>query len=124
MGAWGSSVDAQFLAVGTNGYMVHRRANGSWSGPLQLRADQSRRTFSGVWVGAGLIILSAHQVTPGESTKLDYELWTCPTNKDVEVSSNWTLHVLGQGPNVNLAGLYDVAGRSEGELRAVGAVRK
>ncbi|MFO0744750.1 MAG: hypothetical protein U1F43_03615 [Myxococcota bacterium] len=119
---WGSAASAQFLAVGTNGHMVHRRANGSWSSALNVKDGQSTRNFSGVWEGSGVVAVSATHI--GTGGMLEYELWTCPSGKDVETGSNWTIHLLGQFVSVSVAGLYDVAGSATGEMRVVGANKK
>ena len=114
--AWG---DGDFLLAGTGGFMRHRRPDGSWSSNLlDILGGMTQRTFTGAWAGHGVVALSAYRVADGQAK---WELWTCPQSKSVEVGSNWTIHLLGSGPNSDTVGLYDVRGGAGGELRAVGA---
>ena len=109
----------EFLVVGTGNYLRHRRTNGTWSGNLtNLKPNYSAREFRGAWVGSGVIALAATRVYDGLA---QYELWTCPVGKSAETGDHWTVHILGGAPYVESAGLYDVHGSAEGELRAVGA---
>lgn len=110
------------LVVGDNGYLLHRRAEGGWSAPLVLREGQQGRDFSGVWVGAGVIVVSAHRLAPNNQTAM--ELWVAPLSSNLESGDSWVVHELGRFTNVEADGLYDVHGLPTGELRAVGAVRR
>lgn len=120
--AWGPSTAMKALVVGTNGYIVARRADGSWSGPLDLKEGQSSRTFYSAWQGSGVVAIAATRRI--SSSQIAYELWTIPVEKDVEDGTKWSVHELARGPNVNAAGLYDVHVRDSGEVRAVGAIRR
>lgn len=120
--AWGPSTQMRALVVGTNGYVVTRRADGSWSTQLALKEGQSSRTFYSAWQAAGVVAIAATRRI--SSSQVAYELWTIPVEKDVEDGSKWSVHELARGPNVNAAGLYDVHLRDNGEVRAVGAIRR
>ncbi len=119
---WGEGATSQYLVVGTNGYIVHRRTSGDWSNPLSLKDGQSNRDFYGAWEGAGVVVLGCTR--PVSGGQLAYELWVAPSDSNVETGSSWTIHELLRAPSVNAAGLYDVHGRPSGEIRAVGAVRR
>ena len=110
------------LVVGDNGYVLLRRVDGSWRTVLGLADGQASRDFSGVWVGASVVIASAHRL--GSNNAVVYELWVAPSDSDLENGNSWVVHELGRYPDVAAAGLYDVAGKTEGEVRVVGAVRR
>jgi len=110
------------LVVGDNGYLLHRRADGTWSAPLSLREGQQSRDFSGAWIGAGVVVVSAYRLAPNNQTAM--ELWVAPLSSDVESGESWVVHELGRFTNVEADGLYDVHGLPTGEVRAVGAVRR
>lgn len=118
---WGDASQAQFLAVGTSGYLVHRRAGGSWSQPLALKEAQSTRTFTGVVASGGLVAVVAHRSAGGGQRA--FELWTAPARKDVEVAANWTVHALLVAPAADGAGPLDVD-VAQGEVRIVGAIAR
>jgi len=120
--AWGIGATARFIVVGTNGYILMRRADQTWSDDLSLKDGQSSRSFNGVWEGAGLVAIAATRRVSSQT--LAYELWTAPSNGDLESGSSWSIHELGRGPNVSAAGIYDVHGRDNGEIRGVGGVRR
>jgi len=120
--AWSDDAGVRALVVGDNGYLLLRRGDGSWRGPLFLRDGQTSRDFSGAWVGAGVVIVSAHRL--GSNGTVVHELWVAPRDSDLERGGNWIVHELGRFPDVEAAGLYDVAGKTDGEVRVVGAVRR
>jgi len=120
--AWGNGNAAQFMVVGTRGYVVHRRSDGTWKTTLSLKESQSSRDFTGVWEGAGVVVMAAYRT--GGNNQTVAELWVAPSSSDVEQGSSWVIHELGRTPNVDADGVYDVHGRATGEIRAVGAVRR
>jgi hypothetical protein len=119
---WGSSDAPQAIVAGTNGYVVARRADGTWTEALALKEGQSSRTFNSAWQAAGMVALVATRRV--SASLVAYEIWTAPDNSDVESGESWTVHELARGPNVNAAGLYDLHVRATGEARAVGAIRR
>ncbi len=119
---WVTGGTARFMVVGTNGYMVLRRADETWTNSLSLKDGQNTRSFNGAWEGSGLVAIAASRRV--SSTTLAYELWTAPSDSNLESGSSWTVHELGRGPNVSAAGIYDVHGRANGEIRGVGGVRR
>ncbi len=121
MAGWRDDEGVRFVVVGDNGYVLVRRGDGSWRGPVVVRDGQAARDFSGVWVGSGLVVISAHRV--GSQDNIIYELWTAPADSDLESSNSWVVHELGRFPEVPEAGLEDVVGNG-GQLRVVGAVRR
>ncbi len=121
MAGWSDDEGVRFAVVGDNGYLMLRRGDGSWRGPVVVQDTQAARDFSGVWVGSGLIVLSAHRV--GTQDNIVYELWTAPIDSDLESHDSWVVHELGRYPEVPEAGLEDVVGNG-GEIRVVGAVRR
>jgi hypothetical protein len=120
--AWGSGTTAQFIVVGTRGYVAHRRADGTWKTTLAMKEGQANRDFTGVWEGAGVVVMSAYRT--GGNNQTIAELWVAPSASDIEQGANWVIHELGRTPNVDADGVYDVHGRGTGEIRAVGAVRR
>jgi len=107
--------DGRYLVVGERGYLRFRDAAGDWSQNLVFASGQSAYTFTGAWVGADLVVVSAH--TGGSNPTL--QLWTCPLGADPTDGNNWTQHTLEQVSGQDSA-LWDVWGRGTGELRAVG----
>ncbi len=120
--AWGPRDAQQFLVVGNGSYVVHRAVDGDWSDLYIIDPDPNYRNFTGAWAGLGVVMLSGESLADDGS--VDYEIWTCPEGGDVEDASAWTKHLLANGPNSSAAGLWDVQGRANGEIRAVGAVRR
>jgi len=121
MAAWGTGTAPRMLAVGSGGYMLYMRESNDWSAPILVRVGQEDRTFTGVTVSADTVLVSATRFTTTEAV---YELWTVPTTRDAAVGANWTAHELGRGPDVDATGLYDVSGRPNGEVMAVGGIRR
>jgi len=120
LAAWGTGSAPSFLVVGDGGYLLHRSSDGTWYGPLGLFEGQSARDFSGTWVGAGVIIVSARRMASDGQTV--FELWVARGQSDILDAASWVVHELGRYPSVTGDGLYDVHGRPAGEVRAVGAV--
>ncbi len=111
--------DGRFILVGTNGLMRFRATNGAWGNTVTVNNGQANRTFTGAWIGADVVVLSAWRAT---STQRVYELWTADRAANGTAASSWTIHQLGTDGSGS-ANLADVRGREDGSVYAVGTGR-
>lgn len=121
LAAWGTVTAPRILLVGSGGLLVY--GAGSAAGITWTRlagvTDLEARSFSGVTVVDDTVLVSATRVSEGQT---DYELWAMPTNGNGGDRAAWRIHTPIRGVVRDLAGLYDVDGRSGGEVLAVGAI--
>ena len=112
--------DGRFLVVGKDGYMRYRDLN-QWQNALfDLPGNEASRTFTGVWIGADVVIVSAWRVSNFSRV---LELWTTSKDADPQVGNNWTVHTLDSVYG-GAAGLFDVWGLENGTVKLVGSGRQ
>lgn len=121
MAGWGTATAPRLLVVGSDGLLNHMRGNNEWTGPLSVKADQTARTFTGVAVSGDTVLVAATRFSGGN---IVYELWTIATDGNPSNGDDWRVHELIRGPEVEAAGLYDVAAQPNGEVMAVGGIRR
>ena len=109
--------DGRYLVVGKAGYV--RYFDGSnWSNTLSsLKGGTWNRDFTGVWIGADVVIISAN-VAAGDETEV--ELWASPRESHAYYNGSWTVYSLGDVEGSG-SGVFDVWGAPDGEIRAVGS---
>ncbi len=117
MAAYG---DGRFLVVGNNGYMRYHDGS-SWQFAIEnLPGNEASRTFTGVWIGADVVIVTAWRVSGAQRV---LELWTTPKSASPENPDSWTVHTLDTVYG-NQAGLFDVWGLEDGSVMLVGSGRQ
>jgi hypothetical protein len=121
LATWGTVTAPRLLAVGSDGLLVY--GVGSQSGVVWSRIagipGQTERDFTGVTVTSDTVLVSATRVSGGEVV---LELWTLSKSDLGTVAASWRIHELARASALDLAGLYDVDARANGEVLAVGAI--
>jgi hypothetical protein len=121
--AWGSVTAPRVLLVGSRGLLVFGAGAGgvvTWTRLTGVSGLESR-SFTGATVVGDTVLVSATRVSGAEVV---YELWALPISGDGGAAGSWRIHELARASSVQAAGLYDVDGRSGGEVLAVGAIRR
>lgn len=121
IGVWGTVTAPRVLMVGSGGLLVYGVGSGNglvWTRVTGI-AGQTERSFTGVAVTGDTVLVSAARRSGSE---LIYELWTLAKSDLGTQSGAWRIHEVARGPAVELAGLFDVDARSNGETLAVGSI--
>jgi hypothetical protein len=123
VGAWGSVTAPRVVLVGSGGLLVHGVGSGGTMTWTRLTGVEglASRNFTGVAVAGDTVLVSATRTSGSEVV---YELWAMPTSGQGGLASTWKIHEILRASAVEAAGLYDVDGRSGGEVMAVGSVRR
>lgn len=109
-----------YLMVGTAGFMRWRDSSASVSNSWDdTVANQDEMSLNGVWAGAGAwIVVGTRDVAGGGR---EFLILAAAQGTDLSNSNNWTRYSLGFDAQF-AAGILDVWGTDDGQVRGVGAV--